>query len=157
MFATPQPPPQPITMPKKAIGKSRYETRRGIIALSNHGLPVREIVKETRASENTVDRAVTKYKKECHVHDLPRSGCLPNLSKADKQILADVVEEYPTNALREITKASGLNISHPTVDKVLKEAGYTLHIKHKKPYPKPRPKLARLDWCHRRQRSNQNY
>jgi transposase len=102
---------------------------------------------------------VAKYKKEGHVHDLPRSGRPPTLSKADKQILTDVVEEHPTYALREITKASGLNVSHPMVDKVLKEAGYTLHIKHKKPYLKleQHHKLARLDWCHCRQKYNQNY
>lgn len=82
-------------------------------------------MKETGASESTVYRAVAKYEKECHVHDLPCSGRLPNLSKADMQILADLIEEHSTRAYasQEITNASRLNVSHPMVDKALKEAG----------------------------------
>lgn len=145
-------------MHTKAFGKSRYEKITDIIALSNHDLPIREIMNETVASENTVYRAVDKYKKECHVYDLSSSGRLPTLSKAYKQILADLVEKHAIYALPEITKASRLgHISHSMVDKVPKEAGYTLLIKHKKPYLKPYHKLVRLEWCCRRQRSNQNY
>ncbi|KAH8150498.1 uncharacterized protein LAJ45_05193 [Morchella importuna] len=70
-------------MPTKPVEKSQYDTRRDIIALPNHGLPVSEIVKETGASESTVYRAVAKYKKEGHVCYLPRSGRPSILSKAE--------------------------------------------------------------------------
>ena len=140
---------------------SRYDRRRDVVALHNHGDKPKAIAAELGAPERSVYRIIKEYKERGHVHDLPRSGRPPTLSASDKKIIEKTVEEHPELALCDITNTVTLDISHDvshvTVDKALKEVGFTLHVKRKKPFLKASHKRDRVEWCARRRRWNRNW
>jgi transposase len=119
--------------PKDLMKESRYDKRRSIVTLHGIGKSPAEIHRDTGYPETTIRDVVKRYTKRGHIHDAPRSGRPPALNTWDKKQLEKVVEDEPASSLHKIAETAHLTCSPTTVDKALKEAKLTLHVKRLKP------------------------
>jgi transposase len=100
---------------------------------------------------------IKKYEATGDTTDAPRSGRPPKLSAGDKRTLETIIQDEPTLPSKEIADtASQFNIQafKDTADKALKETGFSLKVRRRKPCLTIERKEKGVLWYIRQRRWN---
>jgi len=126
------------------------DTRNQVHALVEAGVPVRQIASETKVSCLTVQRIRAKHHQSIQK---PRAGRKPKLSDVDKRRVARISQHADSeNAClvqRKLKAETGIDVSHDTVNRALKEIGLGARRKVKRPRLLPKHIKARKKFAER--------
>jgi transposase len=146
----PKPTPKPTIPPNRIKNYSREGKRRAIVTLHDLNYCGSKVHEATSIPTSTISDVIKEYEATGDTTDAPRAGRPPKLSAGDKRTLETIIQDEPTLPFKEIADtASQFNIQafKHTVDKALKETGFSLKVRRWKSYLTIERKEKGVHWC----------